>query len=167
MSDEGRGCLYDGSANIESFSDDELQDVRSAIPAAPRGEEFSVITNIRSANFSRGSPMTAPFGIVLHHTGGYFENDLATLTKPGTGVSANDLIDKDGRIFELCEFPKRADHAGESDLHGIRTGTRTAGESKSSTSATARTRTPSDRSTLSSGAAGSAGGGSASPIPRC
>ena len=119
MSDEGRGCLYDGSANVESFSDEELQDVKSAIPAAPRGDEFTVITKIRSANFSRGRPMTAPFGIVLHHTGGHFENDLATLTKPGTGVSANDLIDKEGRIFELCEFPKRAHHAGESDLHGI------------------------------------------------
>jgi N-acetyl-anhydromuramyl-L-alanine amidase AmpD len=52
--------------------------------------------------------MTAPFGIVLHHTGGSFQGDLATLTKDGTEVSANDYIDKRGRIFELCEFPKRA-----------------------------------------------------------
>ena len=36
MNDEGRGCLYDGSASIESFSDEELEGVRSAIPAAAR-----------------------------------------------------------------------------------------------------------------------------------
>lgn len=63
--------------------------------------------------------MLGPFGIVLHHTGGRFESDLATLTKEGTEVSANDFIDKQGRIFELCELPKRAWHAGEADLHGI------------------------------------------------
>jgi hypothetical protein len=56
---------------------------------------------------------------VLHHTGGRFESDLATLTKKGTGVSANDFIDKQGRIFELCQLPKRAWRAGEASLHGI------------------------------------------------
>jgi N-acetyl-anhydromuramyl-L-alanine amidase AmpD len=89
----------------------------SAPGAAPT---FKVITNIRSKNFGPSSKsMRAPFGIVLHHTGGSFEGDLATLTKSGTGVSANDYIDKQGRIFELCEFPKRAWHAGDADLHGI------------------------------------------------
>lgn len=119
MSDQARGCLYDGSAEIKAFSDEELKQVKAAIPPATRGAGPTVITRIRSANYSRGTQMSAPFGIVLHHTGGHFESDLAILTKPGTGVSANDLIDKQGRIFELCELPKRAWHAGEANLHGI------------------------------------------------
>jgi N-acetyl-anhydromuramyl-L-alanine amidase AmpD len=122
--EESRGCLYDGSAEVRTFDPEELAEVRSVVPPAPRdarGAGFQVITRIRSANFSPVSerPMRGPFGIVLHHTGGRFESDLATLTKKGTEVSANDFIDKQGRIFELCEFPKRAWHAGEADLHGI------------------------------------------------
>lgn len=120
MSVEGRGCLYDGSVSVERFSDEELEQLEAALPPATRGPAgFTVITTIRSANFSRGRPMKAPFGIVLHHTGGSFQGDLATLTKAGTGVSANDYIDKRARIFELCELPKRAHHAGEASLHGI------------------------------------------------
>jgi N-acetyl-anhydromuramyl-L-alanine amidase AmpD len=119
MADQARGCLYDGSAEIKTFDAKELKQVKEAIPPATRGAGFQVITKIRSANFSQGTSMSAPFGIVLHHTGGHFESDLAILTKPGTGVSSNDLIDKQGRIFELCELPKRAWHAGEASLHGI------------------------------------------------
>ena len=115
----GRGCLYDGTAEVKTFSEDELERVKAAVPPATRGARFTVVTRIRSANFSKDTKMSAPFGIVLHHTGGRFESDLATLTKSGTGVSANDLIDKQGRIFELCELPKRAWHAGEASLHGI------------------------------------------------
>jgi N-acetyl-anhydromuramyl-L-alanine amidase AmpD len=122
--EQTRGCLYDGSAEVRTFDPEELAEVRSAVPPAPRdarGAGFQVITRIRSANFSSVSerPMRGPFGIVLHHTGGRFESDLATLTKKGTEVSSNDFIDKQGRIFELCEFPKRAWHAGDADLHGI------------------------------------------------
>jgi N-acetyl-anhydromuramyl-L-alanine amidase AmpD len=113
-----RGCLYDGTAKVKTFSPDELKEIKKGIPPATKGG-FTVITRIRSANFSVGTQMTAPFGIVLHHTGGTFASDLATLTKKGTEVSANDLIDKQGRIFELCELPKRAWHAGEASLHGI------------------------------------------------
>jgi N-acetyl-anhydromuramyl-L-alanine amidase AmpD len=119
MNDQGRGCLYDGSAEVKLFSDQELTRVKAAIPPQTKGAGFAVITKIRSANFSKDRRMSAPFGIVLHHTGGRFESDLAILTKPGTGVSANDFIDKQGRIFELCELPKRAFHAGEANLHGI------------------------------------------------
>jgi N-acetyl-anhydromuramyl-L-alanine amidase AmpD len=121
MSAQERGCLYDGSAEVKVFSERELEQVKSALPPQTKGpgQGFTVITRIRSENFSTRTKMTAPFGIVLHHTGGRFEGDLATLTKKGTEVSANDLIDKQGRIFELCEFPKRAWHAGEADLHGI------------------------------------------------
>jgi N-acetyl-anhydromuramyl-L-alanine amidase AmpD len=113
-----RGCLYDGRAEVKTFDEKELVQIEETVPAATRGG-FTVITRIRSANFSSGTKMSAPFGIVLHHTGGRFESDLATLTKKGTGVSANDFIDKQGRIFELCELPKRAWHAGEASLHGI------------------------------------------------
>jgi N-acetyl-anhydromuramyl-L-alanine amidase AmpD len=120
MSDQGRGCLYDGSAEVMAFNDEELEQLKAAVPPATRGPGFDVITRIRSANFSKATKMSAPFGIVLHHTGGRFESDLAILTKAGTGVSANDFIDKKGRIFELCELPKRAWHAGEASLHGIR-----------------------------------------------
>jgi N-acetyl-anhydromuramyl-L-alanine amidase AmpD len=122
MTGQASGCLYDGSAEVETFSEQELEQVKSALPPGTRdskGVGFTVITKIRSANFSQGTTMSAPFGIVLHHTGGSFEGDLATLTKAGTGVSANDFIDKQGRIFELCELPKRAWHAGEANLHGI------------------------------------------------
>jgi N-acetyl-anhydromuramyl-L-alanine amidase AmpD len=121
MNAEERSCLYDGSASVERFSDEELEQLEATIPQASRGPGggFTAITTVRSANFTRGRPMTAPFGIVLHHTGGSFQGDLATLTKAGTEVSANDYIDKQGRIFELCEFPKRAWHAGKASLHGI------------------------------------------------
>ena len=119
MTGQARGCLYDGSAEVKTFDEEELKQVKEAIPPATKGRGFQVITKIRSANYSQGTSMSAPFGIVLHHTGGHFENDLAILTKAGTGVSANDLIDKQGRIFELCELPKRAWHAGEASLHGI------------------------------------------------
>ena len=112
-----RGCLYDGSAEVKTFSQRELVQIEDAVPPATKGG-FAVITRIRSANFST-TKMSAPFGIILHHTGGRFESDLATLTKKGTGVSSNDFIDKQGRIFELCELPKRAWHAGEASLHGI------------------------------------------------
>ena len=115
---EARGCLYDGSAKVKTFSEKELVQVEKAAPPATKGG-FSVITRVRSANFSTGTKMSAPFGIVLHHTGGRFASDLATLTKAGTGVSSNDFIDKLGRIWELCELPKRAWHAGEANLHGI------------------------------------------------
>jgi N-acetyl-anhydromuramyl-L-alanine amidase AmpD len=125
MSEE-LGCLYDGTARVERLSDDEAAQLDSDLPA-PQAEgagdeatpRFEVITTIRSATFSRNRRMTAPFGIVLHHTGGRFASDMPTLTRPGTGVSANDFIDKRGRIFELCELPKRAHHAGKCDLHGI------------------------------------------------
>jgi N-acetyl-anhydromuramyl-L-alanine amidase AmpD len=116
---EARGCLYDGSAKPATLTKAELKEVTSLLPPDTKDPGFSVITSIRSANFSRDRQMTRPLGIVLHHTGGSFEGDLATLTRAGTEVSSNDYIDKRGRIFELCEFPKRAWHAGESELHGI------------------------------------------------
>lgn len=122
MSGRGRGCLYDGSADVKTFSEKELNQVKSVLPAETRDTKargFAVITKIRSANYSRGTSMSPPYGIVLHHTGGRFESDLAILTKAGTGVSANDFVDKQGRVFELCEHPKRAWHAGEAKLHGI------------------------------------------------
>ena len=144
ISSDSVSCLYDGSVKAATFTAKQLAKVLAAVdreelaPAAPAAADsatlsavtdgsaapappkaaFKVITRIRSKNFGPND-MTGPFGIVLHHTGGSFEGDLATLTKSGTEVSANDYIDKQGRIFELNEFPKRAWHAGEADLHGI------------------------------------------------
>jgi len=141
-SSDSASCLYDGSVKTKMFTVKQLarvlavldrDELVSALPAdgdgatlaavtdgtaAPSKPAFKVVTKIRSANFGPND-MTGPFGIVLHHTGGSFEGDLATLTKSGTKVSANDYIDKQGRIFELNEFPKRAWHAGDADLHGI------------------------------------------------
>jgi N-acetyl-anhydromuramyl-L-alanine amidase AmpD len=116
---ETSGCLYDGTAKPATLTRRQREAVDDLLPPDTRDKGFSVITSIRSANFSPDRRMSKPFGIVLHHTGGSFEGDLATLTKKGTEVSSNDYIDKKGRIFELCEFPKRAWHAGESELHGV------------------------------------------------
>ena len=116
------GCLYDGSVEVQAFTKAELAEIEAA--TAEEGGEtlaaspFRVLTNIRSQNFNLtpNRRMRPPVGIVLHHTGGSFAGDLATLTKPAANpdnsVSANDYITKDGRIFELCEYPKRAWHAG-------------------------------------------------------
>lgn len=115
------GCLYDGTYEIQEFTPDELAAIDAAVAndaAEMRGERFRVITSIRSQNFNLTPKrrMRTPIGLVLHHTGGRFAGDLATLTKPAknpeNSVSSNDYIAKDGRIFELCEHPKRAWHAG-------------------------------------------------------
>jgi N-acetyl-anhydromuramyl-L-alanine amidase AmpD len=123
--DEG-GALCDGTAEPQAFTTDELSEIEASegeIQAVGSGA-FQVITNIRSANFSRNRKMSAPFGIVLHHTGGSFQGDLATLTKPASNpkksVSANDYITKKGVIYELCPHPRRAWHAGVTDHNGIR-----------------------------------------------
>lgn len=78
------------------------------------GQSFRVITSIRSANYGPNT-MRLPIGIMLHHTAGRRAGDLATLTRRGTGVSANDYITKDGTIYELCPWPRRAWHAGSAD----------------------------------------------------
>jgi len=122
--DQG-GALCEGTAERQSFTDDELQEVEAAEDEIEEADSagFNVITKIRSRNFSRNRQMSAPFGIVLHHTGGSFKGDLATLTKPASdpkkSVSANDYITKKGVIYELCPHPRRAWHAGAADHHGI------------------------------------------------
>jgi N-acetyl-anhydromuramyl-L-alanine amidase AmpD len=127
---ENAGCLYDGSVEVQTFTPAELAAVEAAAaevdPRELRAGRFRVITTIRSQNFNNTPKrrMRTPLGIVLHHTGGRFAGDLATLTKPAkdpaNSVSANDYIAKDGRIFELCEYPKRAWHAGRTKpLHGL------------------------------------------------
>lgn len=124
------GCLYDGTVEVQSFTPAELAEIEAVIaepdPDALVPGGFRVITKIRSQNFNftPNRRMRPPVGIVLHHTGGTFAGDLATLTKPASNpqysVSANDYITKDGRIFELCEYPKRAWHAGKTKpLNGI------------------------------------------------
>lgn len=75
---------------------------------------FKVVTSIRTANYGPG-PMKDPIGLMLHHTAGRKAGDLGTLTRRGTWVSANDYITKDGTIYELAPWPRRAWHAGTAD----------------------------------------------------
>jgi N-acetyl-anhydromuramyl-L-alanine amidase AmpD len=114
-----QGCLYDGLAETHELTPEELAEVTAAADrtSSVAATPFPVVTSIRSRNFSQ-RPMRPPYGITLHHTGGRFAGDIATLTKPSTdpkreSVSANDYITKDGTIYELCEHPKRAWHAGD------------------------------------------------------
>ncbi|HET9012470.1 MAG TPA: N-acetylmuramoyl-L-alanine amidase [Gemmatimonadaceae bacterium] len=123
------GCLYDGSVEIQELTEAELKKAEQAAEAGGRSvaaRRFKVVTKIRSQNWSRDRKMHAPFGITLHHTGGSFAGDLATLTKPASNprysVSANDYVTKKGVIYELCEFPKRAWHAGDASWKGITDG---------------------------------------------
>jgi N-acetyl-anhydromuramyl-L-alanine amidase AmpD len=123
--DEG-GDLCEGTAERQDLTDEELGKVEAAEAEAETEAvaAFKVITRIRSANFSSNRQMSAPFGIVLHHTAGRFKSDLATLTKPASNpkksVSANDYVTKKGDIYELCPHPRRAWHAGVCDHNGIK-----------------------------------------------
>lgn len=90
----------------------------SANEAAAAG--FSVRTDVRSANYGNapGHPqqmVAKPEGIMLHHTAGSKNGDLATLTREGTWVSSNDYVTKEPQIFELVPHPRRAWHAGTAD----------------------------------------------------
>ena len=81
---------------------------------------YVVRTDIRSANHGNeaGRPqrmVSPPLGIMLHHTAGSKDGDLATLTRSGTWVSSNDYITKEPQIFELVPHPLRAWHAGTGD----------------------------------------------------
>ena len=121
------GCLYDGSHEPQELTSEELEAVGLAGRAAARGTgRFKIVTSIRSQNYSRTTRMQAPYGIMLHHTGGSFAGDIATLTKPASdprkSVSSNDYVTKDGTIYELVEFPKRAWHAGSGSWNGITDG---------------------------------------------
>jgi N-acetyl-anhydromuramyl-L-alanine amidase AmpD len=126
--DVGEGCLYDGTPSVPTFTEDELAAISELadeeIKAARSGRRFPIVTSILSENYGP-RPMRAPFGIVLHHTGGRFAGDLRALTKPHSGaggksVSANDYITKKGVIYQLCPFPRRAWHAGACrEVNGI------------------------------------------------
>jgi N-acetyl-anhydromuramyl-L-alanine amidase AmpD len=122
VDDGAQGCLYDDGEPVEELTAAELAQLdRAGAPevADARAQgRFRVVTTIRSQNYnlSASKRMKPPFGIVLHHTGGRRSSDIPKLTKPNPNpdlsVSANDYITKDGTIYELCEFPKRAWHAG-------------------------------------------------------
>jgi N-acetyl-anhydromuramyl-L-alanine amidase AmpD len=126
--------LYDGSTEVLELAPEEIVELELAVEEASqltaerKPARFTVVTKIRSQNYSPLSQrrMRPPYGITLHHTGGRFAGDIATLTKPARdpsrSVSANDYITKDGTIYELCEFPKRAWHAGATKWKGITDG---------------------------------------------
>jgi N-acetyl-anhydromuramyl-L-alanine amidase AmpD len=109
------GCLYDGATEVEALDREELEALRGEEELSLQPGRFKVVASIRSKNYGP-ERMQGPYAIILHHTGGVFAGDLVTLTEPGKGaggtsVSSNDLIDKNGTIYELCEFPKKAWHA--------------------------------------------------------
>lgn len=84
--------------------------------AAP--ERFHIRTHIRTANYGPWA-MSAPVGILLHHTAGQESSDIPTLTRSGTGVSSNYYVTRQGAIYEFAPFPRRAWHAGESSWAGV------------------------------------------------
>lgn len=92
----------------------ELDALAAVYEEADAAAGFTVSTSLRSANYGPNS-MAKPSGIILHHTAGTETSDVPTLTRPGTGVSSNDYITKQGRIMELVPFPRRAWHAGTRD----------------------------------------------------
>ncbi|RKH52408.1 peptidoglycan recognition protein family protein [Corallococcus llansteffanensis] len=60
--------------------------------------------------------------IVLHHTGSNNgKGDLAWMRNPQSKVSANYMLDTDGKIYQLVGDEKRAWHAGKAELHGVPT----------------------------------------------
>ncbi|RYZ39354.1 MAG: N-acetylmuramoyl-L-alanine amidase [Myxococcaceae bacterium] len=60
--------------------------------------------------------------IVLHHTGtNNGKGDLAWMRDPASKVSANYMLDTDGKIYQLVGDDKRAWHAGKAELHGVPT----------------------------------------------
>ncbi|RKG77617.1 N-acetylmuramoyl-L-alanine amidase [Corallococcus exercitus] len=60
--------------------------------------------------------------IVLHHTGtNNGAGDMAWMRNPDSKVSANYMLDRDGKIYQLVGDSKRAWHAGKSELHGVPT----------------------------------------------
>ena len=113
---EYSGCLYDGVERVTELEPHELDELRAQTRTRGDTARFRVVTSRRSKNYGP-EQMQGPFSIVLHHTGGSFASDIVTLTEPGKAaggksVSSNDLIAKDGTIYELCEYPKKAWHAG-------------------------------------------------------
>ncbi|MCY1036999.1 N-acetylmuramoyl-L-alanine amidase [Corallococcus sp. BB11-1] len=60
--------------------------------------------------------------IILHHTGtNNGKGDLAWMRNPQSKVSANYMLDTDGKIYQLVGDEKRSWHAGKSALHGVPT----------------------------------------------
>ncbi len=105
-------------ADVQSVepTEEELAAIQSDPDAASASATgFRVRTDIRSANYGPNSMVAKPTGIILHHTAGKESGDIPTLTRPGTGVSSNDYINKQGVIYELVPHPRRAWHAGTRD----------------------------------------------------
>jgi N-acetyl-anhydromuramyl-L-alanine amidase AmpD len=116
------GCLYEGADSITILEPHELDTLLADARAQSDGAPFRVVTTKRSKNFGP-EKMQGPFNIILHHTGGTFASDIVTLTEPNKGaggqsVSANDLIAKDGTIYELVPSPKKAWHARSNNRNG-------------------------------------------------
>lgn len=104
-------------AELDAYAETESISASSEEAEASSDVEASGITvrhDWRTANYGP-YPMSYPIGIMMHHTAGRRAGDLPTLTRKGTGVSANAYITKDGTIFVLAPFSRRAWHAGRPD----------------------------------------------------
>ena len=65
------------------------------------------------------TPLPSPDTIVMHYTGGGDARSSALyLADPATKASAHVVVARDGQIFQLVPFDKRAWHAGASALAG-------------------------------------------------
>lgn len=89
-------------------------------PVSADATGYVVRTDVRSENYGNEASkpqqlVNPPEGIMLHHTGGSKNGDLATLTRWGTWVSSNDYITKEPQIFELVPHPRRSWHGGTAD----------------------------------------------------
>ena len=110
------GCLYEGSASVTELEDHELKSTRGRGPRALERRALSR-RDLPSQQELRPRADGRP---VLHHPpphGRTLASDIVTLTEPGKAaggksVSSNDLIAKDGTIYELVQYPRKAWHAG-------------------------------------------------------
>lgn len=119
MSKHETDCLADiGVEDREEMDEATLEalymDAAGSLVAATE-QNFRVRTDVRTGNHGPNAMVTPPWGIILHHTAGAEHVDLPTLTRSGSGVSSNDYITKQGVIYELVPFNRRAWHAGTRD----------------------------------------------------
>ena len=79
-----------------------------------------VSPNVTRVNCDKNrTPLVAPDTIVMHYTGGGDARSSALyLADPATKASAHVVVARDGQIFQLVPFDKRAWHAGASALAG-------------------------------------------------
>lgn len=88
-------------------------------PTGGRGKPPVIQAPSPNFNSRNGTDIDA---IVLHHTASNNgAGDIAWMRNPKSQVSANYVLDRDGKIYQLVGDEKRAWHAGVSALNGVPT----------------------------------------------